>query len=171
MRSSSGLRPGYRRRRGGRGGSSGAISAHNSSETIHGGCSPLLTSRRNDPHIRSVTPNIIKLGPLSGDFSYDCKTQVDKASFLCTSSLDMSRQYYGSVALATVDMPAGTVTVKQVAPASKASRPVVLPASDQRRVAIYDSTGWYTTSLDGASSPTRQPLSDQQNLGDPLFWA
>ncbi|MFG1676168.1 hypothetical protein [Micromonospora sp. NPDC049282] len=107
---------------------------------------------------------------LSGDFSYDCETQVDKASFLCTSALDMSRQYYGSVALATVDMPAGTVTVKQVAPASKASRPTVLPASDKRRVAINDSTGWYTTSLDGASSPIRQPLSDQQNLGDPLFW-
>ena len=41
------------------GGSSGATSAHNSSETIHGGCSPLLTFRRNDPHVQSVTPNII----------------------------------------------------------------------------------------------------------------
>ncbi|NBE85418.1 hypothetical protein [Micromonospora rubida] len=108
---------------------------------------------------------------LSGDFWYDCKTQVDKAAFLCTSSRDISRQYYGSVALATVDVPAGTVTVKQVAPASKASRPTVLPAPDRKQVAINDSTGWYTTSLEGASSPARQPLSDQQNLGDILFWA
>ncbi|MEU8180818.1 hypothetical protein AB0B86_08585 [Micromonospora sp. NPDC049047] len=108
---------------------------------------------------------------LSGDFWYDCKTPVDKTAFLCTSSLDISRQYYGSVALATVDVPAGTVTVKQVAPASKASRPTVLPSPDKKRVAINDSTGWYTTSLDGSSSPARQPLSDQQILGDILFWA
>ncbi|WP_091659095.1 hypothetical protein [Micromonospora auratinigra] len=108
---------------------------------------------------------------LSGDFWYDCKTPVDTVTFLCTSSLDASRQYYGGVALAMVDVSAGTVRVKQVAPATEASRPTVLPAPDRKRVAINDSTGWYTTSLDGASSPARQPLSDQRNLGDILFWA
>ncbi|MFD1083997.1 hypothetical protein [Micromonospora andamanensis] len=108
---------------------------------------------------------------ISGAIWYDCKTQVNKDEFLCTSSRDSSRQHYGSVALAAVDVSAGTVAVKQVAPASKASRPTVLIAPDRQRVAIHDSTGWYTTSLDGASSPTRQPLSEQQVRGDILFWA
>ncbi|MER6758008.1 hypothetical protein ABT235_27955 [Micromonospora echinofusca] len=108
---------------------------------------------------------------LSGGFSYDCETQVDKAAFLCISSLNNFNQYYGSIALATVDVPAGTVTVNQVAPASKASRPTVLLAPDRKQVAIHDSTGWYITSLDGASNPVRQPLSGQQNFLDILFWA
>ncbi|MFF4893558.1 hypothetical protein [Micromonospora chersina] len=106
---------------------------------------------------------------VSDDFWYDCDTRLDKTAFLCVSH-GSAGQYYGSVALATLDVPAGTVTVKQVAPASKTPRATVLPAPDHKRVAIHDSTGWYTTSLDGASTPARQPLSDQQDIGDILFW-
>lgn len=40
------------------------------------------------------------------------------------------------------------------------------PVATRPLRAIHDSTGWYTTDLGGASSPTRQPLSEQQILGD-----
>jgi len=108
---------------------------------------------------------------ITGNFSYKCNEHVDATSLLCTSSLESARQYYGSVALATVDLSAGTVTVKQVAPASESSRLTALSAPDGNRVAIRDSTGWYVTSIDGDSSPTRQPLSDQQIVGETRFWA
>ncbi len=64
LRSSRGLRPGNRCRRGSRGGNSGAISAHKSSDTIHGGCSPLLTFRQNDPHVPRKRAQHHSLGSL-----------------------------------------------------------------------------------------------------------
>lgn len=103
-------------------------------------------------------------------YSYKCNTQVDGTTFVCSSDQGEGQQPFGSVATATLKVAAGSVTMRQVAPASKTANATVLLAPDHKRVAIHDSTGWYTTTLGSSSAPVRQPLSELQDLGDPLFW-
>ncbi|MCA2216283.1 hypothetical protein [Jidongwangia harbinensis] len=88
----------------------------------------------------------------------------------CSSGEGEGRQPFGSVATATLDPAAGSVTMKQVAPASKTAGATVLVAPDHKRLAIHDLTGWYTTVLGSSAAPVRQPLSELKDLGDPLFW-
>jgi hypothetical protein len=103
-------------------------------------------------------------------YSYQCNVRVDDTTFVCSSSEGEGRQPFGSVATATLNSAASSVTITQVAPASKTANATVLVAPDHKRVAIHDSTGWYTTTLGSSSAPVRQPLSELKDLGDPLFW-
>ncbi len=109
-------------------------------------------------------------GLVSEDYGYECPKVLDTNRLLCQPESHNTIQPYGSVALATVDPVAATITMKQIAPSSKAGRSQALAAPDGRTVAIHDSTGWYATTLDGSAAPVRQPLSDQDDLGDILFW-
>src|ERR671933_605764 len=63
-RSSSRGRPGRSRRRGTTTGNNGSIRAHNSSDTIHGGCCPFLTTAINNPDDQH-NPRSILLGVVS----------------------------------------------------------------------------------------------------------
>lgn len=107
---------------------------------------------------------------LGASYSYECTTRIDDTTFVCSSDEGEGRQPFGSVATATLDPAASSVTMKQVAPASRTAGATVLLAPDRKRVAIHDATGWYTTTLDSSATPVRQPLSDLKDLGDPLFW-
>ncbi|MEU4624773.1 hypothetical protein AB0G04_32975 [Actinoplanes sp. NPDC023801] len=103
-------------------------------------------------------------------FSYRCSARLDDTRRLCGSEYEDDRQLYGSVAMLTLDLGVGTATFEQIAPKSKARSPKVLIAPDGKTIAIHDSTGWYTTTLDGGGTPARQPLSDAGNPGKALFW-
>jgi hypothetical protein len=103
-------------------------------------------------------------------YSYKCDARVDDTTFLCSADHGQDQQPFGSVAVVSVNRSAATVAVKQVAPSSKARNATVFVGPDRKHVAIRDESGWYTAALDATSPPARSPLSDQQSLGDPLFW-
>jgi hypothetical protein len=121
----------------------------------------------------SVTGNLPRReGEIAGAlYSYKCDARVDDTTFVCSSAEGEGRQPFGSVATATLNAAAGSVTMKQVAPPSAAANATVLVAPDHKRMAIHDPTGWYTNSLDSPSAPVRQPLSELKDIGDPLFWS
>lgn len=138
-----------------------------STATIHQ-IGPVITGA----DITGPTPG----GNVLNDFQYTCNTVISEDRLLCTADYNVSRQYFGSVALAAVDRTSGTVAMTKVAPASTtrtgllSEQKAVLLGPDRNTIAIHDSTGWYTTSIDGGGTPTRQPLSEQSDLGDILFW-
>ncbi|WP_434741748.1 hypothetical protein [Micromonospora sp. SH-82] len=108
-------------------------------------------------------------GVLDG-FEYHCGVPVDADRFLCSARTDETRQHFGSIALVTVDRAASTVTMKKLAPPNKSRIQHLVLSPDGKMIAIQDSTGWYTTTLDGAGTPVRQQF-EVDNPGEPLFWS
>jgi hypothetical protein len=107
---------------------------------------------------------------VTSDFGYECSEILDATRLLCMPGLHNTIQPFGSVALATVNPAATTITMKQIAPSSEGSRTEILVAPDGETIAIHDTTGWYSTTVDNPATPVRQPLSQQKDLGDILFW-
>ncbi len=124
--------------------------------------------------VETVSVNAVKPGGdwVTGDFSYDCAAHVDDLTLVCTSQQDVPKQYYGSVALVTVAPAAGTVTMRRVAPAAKRGGTLakVFVSPDRTRLAIHDSTGWYTTALDGTATPTALDLTTRSDE-EGVCWA
>jgi hypothetical protein len=123
-----------------------------------------------------VRPARLEIGSDGSDAipSYTCQP-VDQTTFVCVYQPSGDSDF-GGVAAAKVDLAAGKVHLKQLAPADKpgglpSPPPDVLVASDHQRVAIRDQGVWFVAPLDGSQQPTQLPLEQNTILVKPLFWS
>jgi hypothetical protein len=82
---------------------------------------------------------------------YECGRPVDDTTRLCY--LDRGPGLFGSVAIATADIAARTVELREVVPATEMRVTGVVPSPDLETVLIATSSGWFRAPTDGSSEP------------------
>jgi len=81
-------------------------------------------------------------------YEYRCELRVDDATRVCVDRVNAD-QPFGAVAVATVDLAAKTVTLRQVTPKTTRRIAQVFLSPDGKEILIRNSGGYYRASLAG----------------------